>query len=606
MSRTKAAKTIRAVGYLRKSTKDERTEKSIADQKARIAKLRPPDDGARYEIVRWYDRDKGIAGWKRGAKRPDYFRMVSELKDLGIKSLLVDDADRMSRADEMECLADVQLLREKHGIRYIHCVNQGCVDLISDPMGPMKIVMWAMGSRAFSTRLSRRIAEARCDAAKKGLRSGGSAPYGMENDGHGGLKWGDPKQIKIVRWIFDKFVNDEWSLNAITADLNARRVPPRKGKVWYVAAVVDLLKRVEYKGCFRYNSRKSGQFHIVNGKHEVVPISSYDEDKPKPWLHSAEGVFLKEGAYKPIIDPKLFDKAQKRFASFGLKGGRARGEGYPLAGILVCGRCQKPLYGCHPKGRKRVYRCSSNAKCGAGTCGTYEVSEALILPYVLRALGEEIKDIHRYLTDPPKELAHPREGQQDQRKELQQERVRLAAQIARAEENLLLVEDARTRKSLDARVTAMRDELEKLDGRLASEPERIHGYTREEGDALMAWWNAFEKTALSVPVKGKQHPITAFYQDNFSDEQAILLNARKVNEALKDLGAEVRLWWTTKTITTKAGKSQNRYTLAKGRLRLGQKTVILRLARSAAPSSGTPGGCRCGSRRGRGSTPRRA
>ena len=391
----KAAKTIRAVGYLRKSTKDERTEKSIADQRQRIGKLRPQEDDARYEIVRWYDRDKGIAGWKRGAKRPDYARMVSELKDLGVKAILVDDMDRFSRADEMECMADVQLLREKHGIRIIHAVNQGSVDLISDPIGPMKIVMAAMGSRQFSTRLSRRIAEARCDAAKKGLRSGGAAPYGMENDGKGGLKWGDPKQIKVVRWVFDMFVNGDkgkpWSLNAIAADLNARKIPPRKGKVWYVAAIVNMLQRVEYKGAFRYNSRKSGQFHIVNSKHEVVPISTYDEHKPKPWEHSADGLFLKEGVYKPIIDPALFDKAQKLFAGFAMKGGRARGDGYPLSGILVCAHCGKPMYGCHPKGRKRVYRCSTNAKVGMGTCGTYEVREELILPYVLRAWGRKSK-----------------------------------------------------------------------------------------------------------------------------------------------------------------------------------------------------------------------
>ena len=151
-------------------------------------------------------------------------------------------------------------------------------------------------------------------------------------------------------------------------------------------------------------------------------------------------------------------------------------------------------------------------------------------------MGEEIEGIQQYLTDPPKELAHPREGQQDQRKELQQERVSLVAQIDRAEENLLASTDPRTRKSLDAKVSAMRDELEKLDARLENEPERIAGYTKDELAALSAWWDQFQKTALSVPVKGKLHPVdAAFHQDPDSDEQALLLNARKVNEALKDL-----------------------------------------------------------------------
>ena len=119
---------IPAVGYLRKSNLSENLETSIADQKARISKMRPPMDGAEYDIIAWY-KDPGIPGWKRGHKRPDYYKMENRLREQkDFQAILVDDLDRFSRADAMETVHDVQVLREL-GLRYLHACYQGCFDL---------------------------------------------------------------------------------------------------------------------------------------------------------------------------------------------------------------------------------------------------------------------------------------------------------------------------------------------------------------------------------------------------------------------------------------------------------------------------------------------
>src|SRR6185369_6999955 len=92
---------VSAVGYLRKSTKGERVdgrqrqEKSIDQQKTEIIKLAQTSG---YRIVRWYT-DAGVSGWKRGAQRPEFYRMLQDAKDLAdFKAVLVDDVDRFSRA----------------------------------------------------------------------------------------------------------------------------------------------------------------------------------------------------------------------------------------------------------------------------------------------------------------------------------------------------------------------------------------------------------------------------------------------------------------------------------------------------------------------------
>src|SRR5262249_45108659 len=138
-------------------------------------RLRPPVEGAEYKIVKVYDQDKGVPGWKRGVKRPDYARLVAELAETKAKAVLVDEMDRFSRADRMETIHDVQHLREL-GIRYIHAVAVGCFDLVTAPGAFDDIAAEANASNKFSIRLSRRIAEKRCALAAEGKRSGGYAP----------------------------------------------------------------------------------------------------------------------------------------------------------------------------------------------------------------------------------------------------------------------------------------------------------------------------------------------------------------------------------------------------------------------------------------------
>ncbi|MHC4400179.1 MAG: recombinase family protein [Planctomycetota bacterium] len=582
MSRVKTP--ILAVAYLRKSTNEERTEKSIKDQRSRIGKLKPPEDGASYKILKWYDKDRGIPGWKRGAKRPDYHRLVEELAETGAKAILVDDFDRFSRADPGEVIHDIQKLREL-GVRFLHSANEGSRDLMGGPEVWVVIAAEAMKGYGFSMGLSRRIANARKDAAQKGKRSGGPAPYGLKDDGRGGLLFGDPKEIRIVKLIFDWFVERKKSMNWIAWELNRKKVPtPKGGAKWYTAVVKGILKRKAYAGTFAYNQKKSGQFHVVNGDKEVVPVARYEDVDRKTWQETDEGLFAQKGVYKALIPPKLFDGAQKRLKSFEGKGGRRpRKDGYPLSGIVICGECDKPMYGSAPPGRGyRVYRCSTPSN--SGTCGCYEIREELILPFVLQALGEELKDLEKLLSAPPDSLAVPNKMEAEQRAEALREKDELAKQIKLNTRRMMDEPDKRKRRVMDEVLSEMHNRLEQVESELTEDtPQK--GYSREQARALHEWWTDFEKRAVSVPVDGKQVGVVAsFYQDPESEEAAVLLDARIVNEALHELGCRVELWWSTRKITLTSGKRQKRYTFERGRLRLGQNIDVL--FRSLPPSAG--------------------
>jgi DNA invertase Pin-like site-specific DNA recombinase len=603
---------IPAVGYLRKSTKEEGYEKSLADQKARIQKMKPMEEGARYQILDWYT-DPGIQGWKRGHKRPDYFRMVNRVRDRrDVKAVLVDDMDRFSRADPMETVSDVQALREL-GIRYIHAANQGVKDLTRDvAMVAMKIAMEANASHEHCTRLSRRITSTRLQKALEGKRTGSVAPYGLAHDGKYSLKAGDPKSVKVVCWLFEEFANHARSLNWLAGDLNARKVPGPTGGCWYVNTIAHLLRRKCYRGAFEFNREPSGQFYAIDARGEVVE---------KGELNGIPGkVILKEGIYKPLVEPALFDRVQRKLDLLAKNHRWRKRVGYALSGLLVCDHCGTPMHGCkqHGDGSAIIYRCNSDAQRGRGACGYRQVREDRILPFLLRVLGEEITDLVKMLATPPESLCHSSKERNEHRQQRERDREKLAERISTAVENIMFVKDRTTRQDMDARITSLRDELARLDAELAAEPSsgpyirdvatgKIYlDNSKEDAEVLAKWWKDFNAKAVSMPVdyfseKHQLPPLVAgLSQDPFADERAVLVDPRAVNEALHELGTEVRLRWDTREYKTcgrkiKIGEGQYKkvpgvdrkhHELTRGRFRLGQQNG--KLPRSVLESPALP------------------
>jgi hypothetical protein len=218
---------------------------------------------------------------------------------------------------------------------------------------------------------------------------------------------------------------------------------------------------------------------------------------------------------------------------------------------------------------------------------------------------------------PPDDQWRPKKAGDEEREHRQAERNELASRIARAEENLLFVEDARTRKSLDAKVSEMRDRLEKLDAELKDTPnekgrskdvEEILARLQEEFDS----WN---QNAVDVPLYVNGSPVimqTDPADPNSTAYFTISANAIKVNETLHQLGCEVRLRWKSEGVVKryqrkdKNGQLQNvtscRHALVRGRFRLGQRQGLL-----PGYVLGTPGWPRpwAGPRRGGGRWPAR-
>ena len=568
-------KPIAAVAYLRKSSKGnrsdgrERQEKSIPQQKREIVQLAK----GRYQVkadIDWY-ADPGIPGWKRGAQRPDFQRMLARAQERhDFEAILCDNIDRFSRASVDEVQEDVLALK-RAGVRWIVTAAQGTFDLgrSGHDIGEiMKFVVAVWSSHEYSRQLGRRVALARRNKAMRGLRSGGAAPYGFANNGKGGLRWGDPDKVKIVRMIFDLFGNQLRSMCGIAVELNRQKIPTSRGGLWWPEGVREILQRREYAGAFSYGHTSRSQFFRCNDEGEIVEVDGNG-------VKCSGKLFPRKNVYKPIIPMKLFDAVQRRLAGFAKTGRRPRNAGYALTGILVCDHCGKGLIGSQHGRQRREYRCPTQAACG--TCKNSRVHEDAILPFVMRVLGEEIDKVRHLLISGP--VGHENDEvffdkKHDRVAELEKELSDITSKIEKAAENLMYA-DARTRSILDRKVKELWMEHDRIVAEQGS-AKSAGGHTAEDLRRLREWcdaWKEFTERAVHIPLDPAKFPNSAAYHAEWTDSEPFgkLVDPRLVNEALSELGCEVRLRWKTEQVPTRSGSTMTRHRLVRGRLRLGQR-----------------------------------
>jgi DNA invertase Pin-like site-specific DNA recombinase len=558
---------IPVVAYRRKSTKGQRNgkqkqENSFGQQERELLKLAK---SCGYDVIRWYG-DEGISGWKQDVKRPDFARMFDDAKGKGdFQGILIDDLDRFTRAPWRKVARDVDVLAEA-GVRFIHACKDGkyLIEDEHDPGEAHRLVAMAMANHEFSRKLSRRVTLARTNAAAEGKRTGGHVPYGMADDGKGGLKHGGPKKIKTINWIFLQFANHARSLNWIAGDLNGRKVPGPRGGAWYVKSVALLLRQKAYRGDFVYDGKEQ-----------------------------------KRKAYKPVVAPALFNKANRRLDTLSKDRTRRKRTGYPLTGVLVCAHCGRGMNGSRQKMQTAgavtysptIYRCTTNGQLGSGACGNRQVRENQILPFILRTLGKEIKDLKTLVSLPPEEINEPYKQRSEQREQTEREREKLTSEIATLVARISKV-DEDTFRSLNEMLPRMQADLKLLEAELETDVTH-QGFTADELLALDEWWANLYQAAVRMPLSEPPLPDSGLHYEsnvavveNTSDGEvlwgpdgaevnaeqiSLLADPRLVNEALLSLGAEVQLWWETQQYTTSGGVFRNRHILVRGRFRLGQQ-----------------------------------
>lgn len=365
-------KFVRAVGYLRRSTKDQ--EGSLEDQRAAITEYAKQNG---YHIIEWYE-DDGISG-DDTANRLDFLRMLENAATGEFEVILCWDQDRFGRFDSLDAGYYIKPIRDA-GVQLV-TINEGPIDW-NDFTARLMYSIKQEAKHQFLRDLSRNVLRGQSEAAKAGSWIG-SAPYGYTLTGpkkNKQLEVDEPR-MAIVRKMFTEYVEDGRSLSDIARRLTAEGHPTPRGRVeWRGDAIRFILMNPVYIGTFRYNTHGSSKYHSYRGG--AIARGGHNGRKPpEDWL-------IIEDHHPAEIDKALYERAQAMLVS-NRNGQTNYPDGdnpYIFSRVLRCGRCDHVMVG--DAGDR--YRCGNRTP-GKRCVGTV-VQEQALLEHLTNSLTDYLID----------------------------------------------------------------------------------------------------------------------------------------------------------------------------------------------------------------------
>ena len=267
------------------------------------------------EIVKEYS-DEGKSGLNIQG-RQSLGQMIEDVQNgqINYSSILVYDVSRWGRFQDADESAYYEYVCRRAGVSVHYCAEQFEND--GSPMSSVMKTMKRTMAGEYSRELSTKVFQGACRLIQMGFKQGGSAGFGLrralidQNRQHKGvLKMGEHKsiqtdrvilmpgpeeEVKIVRWIYQAFVNEGKNELEIARALNAQGVLTDFGRAWTRATIHQVLTNEKYIGnnVYHRTSFKLKLKHVVNPQEKWIRADGKFEGIIEPSLfHTAQGIIL--------------------------------------------------------------------------------------------------------------------------------------------------------------------------------------------------------------------------------------------------------------------------------------------------------------------------
>ena len=392
---------IRQAGvYARLSIEDEDDEEqnSIGNQKKIVLDyLKDKDDIA----VTEYYVDNGYTGMN--FSRPDFQRMMNDLRAGKINCVIVKDISRLGRHFVMTS-EFVEKIFPVMGIRLI-CINddydsfhENCDS--ASLLLPFKMVMNDSYVKDISKKIRSSIT-AKMDSGKY-LPSASSIPYGYIRNAQQNTFDIDEEPSAVVVRIFEMRAKGV-ALNAIAKTLNEEGIPC-PGKLRYQKGMTNAAK---YENALWIHGtiRKILTDPVYIGKriHGRVKRDKLGMEKIR---RSEDEWHVIEHAHQPIIPQELFDRVQEVMNEDAAKRRTYKTQDAPetdyrevFRGKVYCGECGNRMRGCKGLGRANetgerkafiYYDCGKFLDSGRAVCSAHYIRQEEIMDTLRNALDTQI------------------------------------------------------------------------------------------------------------------------------------------------------------------------------------------------------------------------
>lgn len=302
---------------------------SLEAQKERLTKYA---DFQNMEVVREYC-DAGKSG-KSIAGRPEFTQMLQDVADDrdDVDYILVFKLSRFGR-NAADVLNSLQYIQD-FGVNLI-CVEDG-IDSSKDS-GKLTITVLSAVAEIERENILVQTMEGRKQKAREGKWNGGVAPFGYNTDNKGDTLIIEPDEAKIVKIIYDKYVNEELGIDTICNYLNQHGYEKRKTRDFELnyftrGLIVNILANPVYTGKIAYGKSKTQKVKGTRDQYQRVKTDDY---------------LLADGRHEAIISESLWEAAQQKRKENSVKWNKTHSleHEHILSGVVKCPLCGTGMAG---------------------------------------------------------------------------------------------------------------------------------------------------------------------------------------------------------------------------------------------------------------------
>lgn len=347
-------------------------------------------------------KDAGYSG--KNINRPQFTQLLENIKAGLINKVIAYRLDRISRS--IADFSQLLLMFEKYNVKFVSATENFDTDT---PMGRAMINIVMTFAQLERETIVERVTDNYYFRANNGYWAGGYAPYGYKIKhitGQDGKKHSileaDEKKSKIVKEIFDMYINKNISMRKIAQDLNLREVPTLKGNHrWGINSVNAILSRPIYTEAtakvYDYFNKLSTQ--ITNDIEQFdgsMTANLYGKTKRNvkvKALREYDDMYLSLIKCPALISNEDWFKAQQikgKRKTLAPRSGTSKRSF--LCGLVTCGKCSSNFVtqGCKNKyGIKYTYLiCTTKRNIGASVCNNKMIEVTKLQDFVLKDMKE--------------------------------------------------------------------------------------------------------------------------------------------------------------------------------------------------------------------------
>lgn len=307
-------------------------------------------------------KDNGYSG--KNTDRPDFQRMVADIKAGLINKVIVYKLDRVSRSVlDFSGLMD---MLQKYKVDFVSATEHFDT---SSPMGRAMLNICVVFAQLERETIQQRVIDAYASRSKKGFYMGGKIPYGYRKipvniDGINTSMYEPvPEEAEDIRLIYELYSRPSATLGDVLRELVSRNLNEnRRGHYWNTARLSEIMRNPAYtkNDISIYNFYRQQGSNLTDSPEKYnggssLYLFSGENTSRKTWDLRGQNIVI--APHKGIIEPEIWLRCRKKLLS-NHQVKTCKPKNSFLSGKVKCGNCGYAIvvrYSARKRGHVRYF-----------------------------------------------------------------------------------------------------------------------------------------------------------------------------------------------------------------------------------------------------------